>query len=150
MRTGFLVEATGFEPAALCSQSRCATKLRYASKFLVMLFFCSLGLLCSPSCGAQIFLRLGAPEKSDRCASFCSLLLPPAVLAKLTQSRCATKLRYASRCFFHAKRVYLILKLLSTDFSCGSFLNCFTQKFTFLIDFIFIGVYNEICKLIER
>ena len=85
MRTGFLVEATGFEPAALCSQSRCATKLRYAS-----------------------------------------------------------------RCFFHAKRVYLILKLLSTDFSCGSFLNCFTQKFTFLIDFIFIGVYNEICKLIER
>ena len=113
-------------------------------------FCCSLGLLCSPPCGAQIFLRLGAPEKFDRCASFCSLLLPPAALAKLTQSRCATKLRYASRCFFHAKRVYLILKLLSTDFSCGSFLNCFTQKFTFLIDFIFIGVYNEICKLIER
>ena len=26
-----MVEATGFEPAALCSQSRCATKLRYAS-----------------------------------------------------------------------------------------------------------------------
>ena len=39
MRTGFLVEATGFEPAALCSQSRCATKLRYASIFLVLLFF---------------------------------------------------------------------------------------------------------------
>ncbi len=28
-----LVGATGFEPATLCSQSRCATGLRYAPKF---------------------------------------------------------------------------------------------------------------------
>jgi hypothetical protein len=26
----YMVGATGFEPATLCSQSRCATKLRYA------------------------------------------------------------------------------------------------------------------------
>ena len=32
-----MVEATGFEPAALCSQSRCATKLRYASILLTAL-----------------------------------------------------------------------------------------------------------------
>lgn len=28
--TRVVVGATGFEPATLCSQSRCATKLRYA------------------------------------------------------------------------------------------------------------------------
>ncbi len=29
-----MVGATGFEPATLCSQSRCATRLRYAPTFL--------------------------------------------------------------------------------------------------------------------
>jgi hypothetical protein len=30
LTAGFLVGAEGFEPTTLCSQSRCATRLRYA------------------------------------------------------------------------------------------------------------------------
>ena len=30
-----MVGAEGFEPPALCSQSRCATRLRYAPNFLI-------------------------------------------------------------------------------------------------------------------
>ena len=31
-----LVGATGFEPATLCSQSRCATKLRHAPNYFIL------------------------------------------------------------------------------------------------------------------
>ncbi len=56
-----LVEATGFEPAALCSQSRCATKLRYASilNYMFILVLCSFFFGRLPkqiySCGSQSF-----------------------------------------------------------------------------------------------
>src|SRR5262249_2669980 len=38
-----LVGATGFEPAALCSQSRCATRLRYAPTPESIQFYCVFG-----------------------------------------------------------------------------------------------------------
>ena len=39
-----MVGAEGFEPPTLCSQSRCATRLRYAPTVLVYSISCDLGL----------------------------------------------------------------------------------------------------------
>ena len=51
-------------------------------------------MLCSPSCGSQNFLRLGAPKNFDRCANTSSLFLPPAAVRpccpKQARRDCAT------------------------------------------------------------
>ena len=51
-------------------------------------------MLCSPSCGSQNFLRLGAPKNFDRCANTSSLFLPPAAVRpccpKQARRGCAT------------------------------------------------------------
>ena len=96
-----LVEATGLEPAASCSQSRHSTKLSYAS---ILIFVVSVKIQIincfgrlpkqAYSCGAQNSLRLGAPMNFDRCAISPSLYPQPAAV-RLN----ATKLSYASNCF---------------------------------------------------
>lgn len=68
-----MVEATGFEPAALCSQSRCATKLRYASMLFALLMLCISNFrfcFARPLAVPKITFRLGAPSNFDRCAPF--------------------------------------------------------------------------------
>lgn len=110
----FLVEATGFEPAALCSQSRCATKLRYASilNFSVSFRFAfCLGRLPKQiySCGSQsFFCALGRHRNFDRCAISPSLHRPPDAVGLN-----ATKLRYASIYFRNALLLYTFGKALS-------------------------------------
>lgn len=66
---GFLVEATGFEPAALCSQSRCATKLRYASLSL----FRSERVYLILKLLSTLFLAF-APLFPLKLSPFCSIL----------------------------------------------------------------------------
>ena len=115
----FLVEATGFEPAALCSQSRCATKLRYASVlctalsrfyvkhklyvysasvcsilyFMLSVLFKETALSALLRC-PKLLMCLGAARNFDRCAISPSLYPPPAAVGLNAQSR--AKPSYAS------------------------------------------------------
>ncbi len=63
-----MVGARGFEPPTLCTQSRCATRLRHAPTMLILHDL--LHLLCWPSCDRFQFVlakRLGErlKEKSS-------------------------------------------------------------------------------------
>jgi hypothetical protein len=64
-----MVGETGFEPATLCSQSRCATRLRYSPTSVVKAYFsarCQIKMRKSvsataPPCGHAIVIRLALP-----------------------------------------------------------------------------------------
>ena len=87
-----VVEATGLEPAASCSQSRHSTKLSYASIIYIFIFrvYVLISLLCPKqaySCGTQNSLRLGAPMNFDRCAILALLYPPLAALRRRCPAR---------------------------------------------------------------
>ena len=94
----FMVEATGLEPAASCSQSKRATKLRHASLCNCVCLICRgtkvalVALLRFP----KFLCALERHRNFDRCAISPSLYLPPAAVRLNAQSKRATKLRHAS------------------------------------------------------
>jgi hypothetical protein len=57
-----MVGAEGFEPPTLCSQSRCATRLRYAPTVFSLLYRVRDGL-------QNVRNRLGVPEANSECNS---------------------------------------------------------------------------------
>ena len=110
-----MVEATGLEPAALCSQSRCATKLRYASmlscivlRSRVFMDYALLALLRCP----KFCCALERCQNFDRCAISHFLHPPPAAVVLNAQSRAIqTALRLDISVV-----VYINLLFLSTDY----------------------------------
>ncbi len=104
-----MVEATGFEPAALCSQSRCATKLRYASICEYILFF----VLWSPSCGSQNrFFGLG------RRAILTAAPFHPPFISRRERSGSMPKAEQTKLCYASICEYILFFVLWSP--SCGS------------------------------
>ena len=104
----FLVEATGFEPAALCSQSRCATKLRHASILYCDLKVALVALLRFP----KFPCALERHRNFDRCAILALLHRPPDALRRW----CPKQMRYQT-----APRLDIILLLwyyISIPFFC--------------------------------
>lgn len=86
------VGVTGFEPATLCSQSRCATGLRYApkmqafkfanAKLLVFIESCKFYIhYFMMPCSTNIFFRICTPRST--CSSVCV-----AINAKRTSVSC--------------------------------------------------------------
>ena len=73
---GFLVEVTGLEPAASCSQSRRATTCATPRYFYINFYLISLfsSLLCPPSCGSRnlfgSIVSLDIPTAAPKNARF--------------------------------------------------------------------------------
>jgi hypothetical protein len=64
-----LVGAEGFEPPTLCSQSRCATRLRYAPTFLIVSRIGSeFGLEATALLTRQENSEIAFPPISAKCA----------------------------------------------------------------------------------
>ena len=97
-----MVGAAGFEPATTCSQSRCATRLRYTPVFLPHSTATTGILPCSGTCSASSLLlgsatlRQVTRPRNMRSSAF--------VVYDKPQSRCATRLRYTPVFLPHSKR----------------------------------------------
>ena len=81
-----MVEVTGLEPAASCSQSRHSSQTELHLEMIIKFLRSCSFVLCSPSCKivalhTAVFIALFC------CASSSSLNLPPAAVAFVTQSR---------------------------------------------------------------
>ena len=123
-----MVEATGLEPAASCSQSKRATKLRHASlcNCVCLIYRGTKVALVALLRFPKFLCALERHRNFDRYAISPSLYLPPAAVRLNAQIKRATKLRHASLCIFQLSVVYITLLFLSTDY--GKFK---TDVFTF-------------------
>ena len=95
-----MVGAAGFEPATTCSQSRCATRLRYTPVCLPHSTTTTGILPCPGTCSASsLLLSSAALRKVTRPRN---MHFSAFVVYDKPQSRCATRLRYTPVCLPHS------------------------------------------------